>query len=91
MGNFFLRCHWGLGVWMEGDGADFGLIRRDFSFVGAGAKYRVLTAADCAPTLITMRLLLPVAFPQRYHHPNVKIRLNRRSSRDLQIICSTWQ
>ena len=41
-------------------------IRRDFSFVGAGAKYRVLTAADCAPTLITMRLLLPETFMQRY-------------------------
>ena len=28
--------------------------------------YRVLTAADCAPTLITMRLLLPETFMQRY-------------------------
>ena len=52
-----------MGVWM---GRILHWIRRDFSFVGAGAKYRVLTAADCAPTLITMRLLLPETFMQRY-------------------------
>ena len=51
--------------------------------------YRVLTAADCAPTLITMRLLLPETFMQRYKTILLIVRFFtclRADFGDLQII-----